>query len=105
MAQGSTTEILSGRSQHRFYVTVADNETQQTAEALRAAGLAVIEQVDTTFVIEPPLDVGGRDLNRLLASTGVYASSINRPVASLEDAFLDLVQQPETHVTQKVVAS
>ncbi|MGH1488010.1 MAG: ABC transporter ATP-binding protein [Acidimicrobiales bacterium] len=110
VAQGTTTEILSGRSQHTFHVTVDDNETRPTAEALSSAGLAVTERIDTTFVIEPPLEVGGRDLNRLLAEAGVYASAINQPVASLEDAFLELVQQPDhtkkhTNTTQEVAPS
>ncbi len=95
VAQGTTAEILSGRTQHIFHVTVDNTETQQTGDVLRAAGLAVTEQIGTTFVIEPPPEVGGRDLNRLLAAADVYASSINQPVASLEDAFLDLVQQPD----------
>ena len=110
VAQGTTDEILSGRSQHTFHVTVDENETEQTADALRFADLAVIERIGTTFVIEPPTDVGGRDLNRLLAAAGVYASSINQPVASLEDAFLDLVQQSDktetnTRTSQEVAPS
>ena len=110
VAQGTTAQILSGRSQHIFHVTVDDNDTGQAAAALSAAGLAVSEWVDTTLVIEPPTEVDGRDLNRLLASYDVYASAINQPAASLEDAFLDLVQQPNptnapNHLTQEVVPS
>ncbi len=92
VAQGTTAQILSGRSQHLFHVTVSDDETGRATDALHAAGLVVTEQIGTTFVIEPPSDVDGRDLNRLLGANGVFASSINQPVASLEDAFLDLVQ-------------
>ena len=94
VAQGTTSQILSGRSQHLFHITVGDDETIKTAAAFRAAELSVIERIGTTFVVEPPPEVGGRELNRLLASTDIYASSINQPIASLEDAFLDLVQQP-----------
>lgn len=101
VAQGTTADILSGRSQHLFHITVDESETERTADTLRQAGLAVVEQVGTTFVIEPPLEVGGRDLNQLLAASEVFASSISQPVASLEDAFLDLVQQPN-HSTQEV---
>jgi ABC-2 type transport system ATP-binding protein len=92
VAQGTTAQILSGRSQHIFHVTVEDSDTEQTADALCAAGVPVTDRVGTTFVIEPSPEVSGRDLNRLLVSSDVYASSINQPVASLEDAFLDLVQ-------------
>ncbi|BAN00851.1 ABC transporter ATP-binding protein [Ilumatobacter coccineus] len=96
VAQGTTSDILSGRSQHVFHVTVGDDETVRAGAALSAAGLVVVERIGTTFVIEPPPEVGGRDLNRLLASSDVFASSINQPVVSLEDAFLDLVrQQPD----------
>jgi ABC-2 type transport system ATP-binding protein len=112
VAQGATSQILSGRSQHIFHVTVEDNETEPTVAALRAADLAVIERIGTMFVVEPPPDVSGRDLNHLLASADVYASSITQPVASLEDAFLDLVQQPDnepnqtsTHTTEKATRS
>lgn len=108
VAQGTTVEILSRRSQHIFHITVDDSDANQTADALRAAGLAIIERIGTTFVIEPPPKVSGRDLNRLLVSTDVYASAINQPVASLEDAFLDLVQEPDyanTRTTQEVARS
>ena len=105
VAQGSTSDILSGRSQHRFHITVDPSESERAAAAFDAAGLTVVEQVYTTFVIEPPAEIGGGDLNRLLASAGVFASSINQAVASLEDAFLELVQQPENTTTQGVLAS
>ncbi len=100
VAQGTTAQILSGRAQHIFHVTVDDSDAQRASEALRTAGFAVVDRIDTTFVIEPPRSVGGRDLNCLLASDGIYASAINQPLVSLEDAFLDLVQQPEpVHAT------
>lgn len=92
VAQGPTTEILSGRSQHIFHVTVDESEANRSADVLSNAGLVVSERIGTTFVIEPPRELGGRDLNLLLASSDVYASSITQPVVSLEDAFLDLVQ-------------
>lgn len=106
VAQGTTADILSGRSQHLFHVTVDADEITQATEALHAAGLAETEQIGTTLVIKPPPEIDGKYLNRLLASAHVYASSINQPVASLEDAFLDLVEQPDqTHTTQKAVTS
>lgn len=106
VAQGTTAQILSGRSRHVFHVTVDDSETSRSVEMLRTAGLTIIEQIGTTFAIEPPPEVTGRDLNLLLASGDVYASSINQPVTSLEDAFLDLVQQPDhANTTQEVVPS
>lgn len=108
VAQGTTSEILSGRSEHVFHVTVDAGEAARTIGALHAAGLKVTERLGTTFVIEPPPEIGGRHLNRLLAADGVYASSINQPVASLEDAFLDLVQQTDhtdTRTIQEVAPS
>jgi len=108
VAQGSTAQILSGRSQHAFHVTVPDNESNRTAAVLRAAQLAVTERIGSTFVIEPPSSVGGSDLNRLLTAAEIWASSITQPVVSLEDAFLDLVRQPNqpnTNTTQEVVRS
>ena len=96
VAQGTTEEILAGRSQHRFHITVDADECNRTAHALRVADVGVVEQLDTTFIVAPPADVGGRDLNRLLVSADIFASNINQPVASLEDAFLDLVQESNT---------
>ncbi|MEL6893493.1 MAG: ATP-binding cassette domain-containing protein [Actinomycetota bacterium] len=96
VAQGTTASILSGRTQHVFHVTVDDAELAPAAQAFRSAGLSVFDRVGTTFVVEPPAEVGGRELNRLLVSADVYASTINQPVVTLEDAFLDLVQQPAT---------
>jgi ABC-2 type transport system ATP-binding protein len=104
-AQGTTSEILSGRSHHVFHVIVEDGETKRTASALRAAGLMAFDETGTTFVIKPPPTMTGRDLNRLLASAGIYASSIRQPETSLEDAFLDLVRQPQhanNRTTQEV---
>ncbi len=95
VAQGTTDQILSGRSQHLFHVTVDDEEVASAAYVLSSAGLSVAERIGTTFVVEPPPEFTGRDLNHLLASNEVYASSINQPVASLEDAFLHLVEQPD----------
>lgn len=100
VAQGTTEEILSGRSQHLFHVTVVDDEVDQTARVFELAGLIVVERIGSTFVIEPPSEMGGRDLNRLLVADGVYASTINQPLVSLEDAFLDLVQPPSPAINQ-----
>ncbi|MFT6293259.1 MAG: ABC-2 type transport system ATP-binding protein [Ilumatobacter sp.] len=92
VAQGTTDEILAGRSQHRFLVTVDADEVDRTTQALHIADFDVIDRFGNTFVIEPPTAVGGRDINRTLVAADVFASTINQPVASLEDAFLDLVQ-------------
>lgn len=96
VAQGTTEEILAGRSQHRFHVTVDGDEVNRTTHALRVAELTVIDRFANTFVIEPPKAVGGRDINRTLVAADVFASTINQPIASLEDAFLDLVQESNT---------
>lgn len=96
VAQGTTASILSGRAQHVFHVTVDDDEIAPATQAFRTAGLSVFDRLGTTFVVEPPAEISGRELNRLLVSADVYASAINQPVVSLEDAFLDLVQQPAT---------
>lgn len=101
VAQGTTDQILSGRSRHVFHVSVAPDEAARAADTLHTAGMAITERRGTTFVVEPPSTVGGRDINLLLASNDVYASSINQPTVSLEDAFLDLVQQP----SQKAIAA
>ncbi len=100
VAQGTTSEILSGRSEHVFHITVDTDETARTIGALDTAGFEVAERIGTTFVIKPPPEIGGRHLNQLLAADGVYASSINQPVASLEDAFLDLVRTDTTDTTE-----
>ncbi len=108
VAQGTTAEILSGRSRHVFRVTVTEPELAAASEAFRRNGIPVSERIDTTFLVEPPADVDGRDLNRLLSSADVFASSLTRPEVSLEDAFLELVQQPDhadTGAHQEVIPS
>lgn len=106
VAQGTTTQILSGRSEHVFHITVDTDDAARTISVLHTAGLEVTERIGTTFVIKPPPEIGGRQLNQLLATDGVYASTINQPVASLEDAFLDLIRTDDTTslTTQEVVA-
>jgi len=108
VAQGTTTEILSGRSRHVFHITVDNGDTERATNVLRAADVAVTDRIGTTFVVEPPPELTGGDLNRLLVSSDVYASSISQPVASLEDAFLELVKQPDhtnTHTIQEATPS
>jgi ABC-2 type transport system ATP-binding protein len=95
VAEGTTADILSGRSNHVFHITVDAHDADRAATTLAAADLRVAERMDTTFVVEPPATVGGRDLNRLLAAEDIYASAINQPAVSLEDAFLELVNQPD----------
>lgn len=104
VAQGTTSDILSGRSQHVFHITVDADEITQATQALRTAGLTETELVGTTLVLTPPPEIDGKVINRTLASAQVYASSINQPVTSLEDAFLDLIEQPDhTNTTQEAV--
>lgn len=105
VAQGTTAEILAGRSHHVFYVTVADAEADLAASAFAAANLRITERVGPTFVVAPSADVSGRDVNRLLVAADVFATSIHQPTASLEDAFLDLVHEPVPAVSSHHVSS
>ncbi|MGH1505887.1 MAG: ABC transporter ATP-binding protein [Acidimicrobiales bacterium] len=92
VAQGTTSHILSGRSQHVFHLTVDTTDVGRAAAALHTAGVDVTEQVGGTFVVTPPAKVGGRQLNELLVAVGVFATSIGQQATSLEDAFLELVR-------------
>lgn len=100
IAQGATQEIIAGRSQHRFHVTVDPADADRARAALDTAKFVVIEQTGSSFVVAPPTEIGGREINRALVSADVYASRLDQPVVSLEDAFLELTTQPTTaHTT------
>lgn len=92
VAQGATNEILSGTAGNQFVVTVGLDEVTAAAGALRANDVRIVEGGDGgRLVVEPRPGLGGADLNRLLVSAGIYASTISPLTVSLEDAFLELV--------------
>ena len=97
VAQGTTSEILSGRSRHVFHITVDDDDIPTAEHLLRSVSATTLDRSDATFIVEPTRETSGRDINQLLATGGVYASAISRPDVSLEEAFLALVQDPPTH--------
>lgn len=96
ITQGTTAEILSSKTAHRFDVDVAADEVAIAQAALLSAGLTSVWAEGGRLVIEPPSEVGGADINRLLVHAGVFAESIAKPTASLEDAFLQLVNEQHT---------
>lgn len=91
ITQGTTEEILRSQTAHRFELIVAANELETAMASMANAGLEP-EAASGVVTVAPPADVDGATLNRLLVGAGIFASSISQPTASLEEAFLDLVQ-------------
>lgn len=105
ITQGTTADILSSRTAHRFDLEVRVDEAVTTAAALEAAGIVVAHAELGHFRLEPADVVGGAEINRLLVDAGVYAASISKPTASLEDAFLDLVNEQQATDTTTTVSN
>ncbi len=93
VTQGTTQGILAGRSAHRFDLIVAHADVEAAAKALSLAEIPVVTSDSGRITVEPAADTGGRDLNQLLVGAGVFAESISQATASLEEAFLDLVNE------------
>jgi ABC-2 type transport system ATP-binding protein len=99
ITQGTTDEILSSRTAHRFDITVPELDAPAATTLVRNAGFDVEWAAGGHLTVEPPAHVDGADLNRLLVGAGLYASAISKPTASLEEAFLDLVEAQASALT------
>lgn len=93
ITQGTTSDLLASRSAHRFELRVETAEAGTAAEVLGGADIEIVTAENGCLMVEPNINVTGRDLNQLLVGAGVFASSIHQPTASLEEAFLDMVNE------------
>jgi ABC-2 type transport system ATP-binding protein len=76
-----------------FEIDVADKG--RAAQILRAAGVGEVRETADGVEVVAPADRGG-EINRVLATNGVYANAIVPRTSSLEDVFLELTEPEGT---------
>jgi ABC-2 type transport system ATP-binding protein len=87
IASGTIAEV----TRRGAYFEIVVDDKRRAAEILR--GLGIKEIRDTPTGLDVVADPGrGAELNRALASAGVYASAIIPRASSLEDVFLELTE-------------
>ena len=88
IASGTLAEVTRGGGSY-FEIVVGDKA--RAAQILRGLGLKEIRETPTGLdVVADP--ERGAELNRALASAGLYASAIVPRASSLEDVFLELTE-------------
>ena len=88
IASGTLAEVTRGGGS--YFEIVVDDKTR-AAQILRGLGVKEIRQTPTGLdVVADP--ERGAELNRALASAGLYASAIVPRASSLEDVFLELTE-------------
>lgn len=92
LTEGTTAEILGAGTSHQFRLQLAPGEIELASSVFTGRGFAAAATSQQTLTVDPPTDVDGAVLNRLLVDAGIYAAEITKPTVSLEEAFLDLVQ-------------
>ncbi|HWO94249.1 MAG TPA: ABC transporter ATP-binding protein [Dehalococcoidia bacterium] len=91
LAVGGVGELL--RTERRFRISLSPAELAPAETILRSmAGIAAIEQRDTSLVVNAP-SLTGRDVNRALSEAGIFAEELRSEGASLEDYFLELTTE------------
>ena len=88
IASGTIAEVTRGGSSY-FEIVVADK--RRAADVLRGLGVKEIRETPSGLdVVADP--ERGAELNRTLASAGLYASAIVPRASSLEDVFMELTE-------------
>jgi ABC-2 type transport system ATP-binding protein len=88
IASGTLAEVTRGGGSY-FEIVVGDKA--RAAQVLRGVGIKEIRETATGLdVVADP--ERGADLNRALASAGLYASAIVPRASSLEDVFMELTE-------------
>ena len=91
VAAGPTDEVIRRYgAAGRIVVEVDPADRPGALDALAAAGLAARLQTDGTIDVDAGAEVTGRHVSYALAQRNVWAESITRAGASLEDVFLSL---------------
>jgi ABC-2 type transport system ATP-binding protein len=88
IASGTLAEV----TRRGAYFEIVVDEKRRAAEILRGLGIKDIRETPTGLdVVTDP--TRGAELNRALASAGVYASALIPRATSLEDVFLELTER------------
>jgi ABC-2 type transport system ATP-binding protein len=91
VANGTTTEILSGFSGNRFLIRLDPVDVASAQQCLASAGLqGDWEQSTAAIAVTLHDDLTGRDLNRMLSAQNIHAIEIHRETVTLEEAFLTM---------------
>ncbi|MCP4963147.1 MAG: ATP-binding cassette domain-containing protein [Actinomycetia bacterium] len=91
---GTTEQILEGHTSSDFTVRVDPASVEDAMAVVNGFGLDTSRLNGSGLSIRLPDEWGGRDLNHLLASSGIYADEIIRHTVSLEEAFLAMTHSP-----------
>ena len=87
IASGTLAEV----TRRGAYFEIVVEDKRRAAEALRGLGLTGVSETATGLdVVADP--ARGAEVNRALASAGIYASAIIPRASSLEDVFLELTE-------------
>jgi ABC-2 type transport system ATP-binding protein len=87
IASGTLAEVTRGGA----YFEIVVDDKARAAEILRGLGVKEIRETSTGLDVVADPDRGA-ELNRALASDGLYASAIVPRASSLEDVFLELTE-------------
>ena len=88
IASGTLAEVTRGGSSY-FEIVVGDKA--RAAQILRGLGVKEIRETPTGLDVVAEAERGA-ELNRALASAGVYASALIPRASSLEDVFIELTE-------------
>jgi ABC-2 type transport system ATP-binding protein len=88
IASGTLAEVTRGGGSY-FEIVVSDK--RRAAEILRGLGVKEIRETSTGLDVVADAERGA-EINRALASAGLYASAIVPRASSLEDVFLELTE-------------
>ena len=105
IAAGSTQDILDARTSKALRVSVQPNEVAAATESLLAASCLVHVEPDGSLAVEPAAGLSGRDVNRILSRSEIFASSISRQQISLEQAFLQMTESEPDSPPSPVLAT
>ncbi len=90
IARGTTDEILAGVSAGDWVVRLQPTEVTIAVDQCRRHLMTVSSRTSDSLTIVAPEHWSGRDINRLLADAGVYATELVHNTPTLEHAFLEM---------------
>ena len=90
IASGTTAEILAGNRNDELTIRLDPADIAAAVEGCQRHLLTITSRADDALTVALPENWSGRDINQMLAATGVYAIEIVRETTSLEHAFLNM---------------
>jgi ABC-2 type transport system ATP-binding protein len=90
IASGTTAEILAGHDSADVTIRLDPADVAAAIKSCRHHLLTITSRADDALTVALPENWSGRDINQMLAATGIYATEITRQTTSLEHAFLNM---------------